>query len=103
MADTIKCSCSSCGAKYRLPAEAQGRTARCKRCGEKFTVPQVEGTSLEDTVMSWLVVEDDGDDAPPAPKVINLPDAENEEGAEAARRMRGPIRLKGDEKAETKK
>ena len=52
MSDTIKCLCSHCGAKYRLPVEAQGRTARCKRCGEKFHVPAQD--NLEDTILTWL-------------------------------------------------
>ena len=96
MADRIKCTCSNCGAKYRLPVEAQGRTARCKRCGQAFRVPQVQ--SLEDTVMSWLALEDD-DDELEQPRVISIPAAEEtDEGTDKVRRMRGPIRMKDPDK-----
>lgn len=93
MPDTIKCTCGNCGAKYRLPIEAQGRTARCKRCGEKFQVPSED--SLEDSILTWLSAptEDDADDAPAKPKVISMP-TDDAIDAEAAKRMRGPIRLK---------
>lgn len=102
--DKIKCNCSSCGAKYRLPQEAQGRTARCKRCGEKFDVPRAQ--SLEDSVITWLTgpVEDDDIDDAPQPRVINMPGSEGEhaEGGSGARR-RGPIRMRssGEAKGET--
>jgi len=95
VAETIKCTCSHCGAKYRLPVEAQGRTARCKRCGEKFEVPREE--SLEDSVLTWLTApsEDDEDEAPAQPKVISMPTEPEADGAaEAARKARGPIRMK---------
>ncbi len=102
MAETIKCSCSSCGAKYRLPVEAQGRTARCKRCGEKFEVPLEQ--SLEDSVLTWLNNPlDDEDETPPErPKVISMPKEERDEQAEeAARKARGPIRMKSGSKNES--
>lgn len=94
MSDTIKCSCSHCGAKYRLPVEAQGRTAKCKRCGNKFDVPRQN--SLEDSILTWLSApnEDDVEDAAPAkPRVISMPtdDAASEE---SVRKLRGPIRLR---------
>ena len=105
MAETIKCTCSHCGAKYRLPMEAQGRTARCKRCGKKFSVPRKQ--SLEDTVVSWLSVpeEDDLEDAAPAkPRVINMPVAEEEsEGSETVKKMHGPIRMKSEKAKEKAK
>ncbi len=74
MSDTIKCACEACGAKYRLPVEAQGRMARCKKCGAKFKVPQQKDRSLEDSVLEWLndePAEDVSDSAPP--RVINAP------------------------------
>lgn len=96
MSETIKCNCSNCGAKYRLPVEAQGRTARCKRCGGKFRVPRLQ--SLEDSVLTWLTTpdEDEAEEATPAPpRVINMPADERPESSDAARKMRGPIRMRG--------
>lgn len=95
MAETIKCACSNCGAKYRLPIEAQGRTARCKRCGEKFEIPRRQ--SLEDSIITWLSVpdEDEHQDAAPAkPRIISMPATEENEDSLAGRRMRGTIRMK---------
>lgn len=96
MAETIKCTCSHCGAKYRLPVEAQGRVARCKRCGEKFAVPRAQ--SLEDTVLSWLGTgaEDDLEEAPAQPRVISMPTDEQADSSETVKRIRGPIRMKSD-------
>jgi hypothetical protein len=95
--ETIKCNCSHCGAKYRLPIEAQGRTARCKRCGEKFEVPRLE--SLEDSILTWLSSpdEDQADEAAPAqPRVINMQAGEQPVEADptAPRKPRSAIRLK---------
>jgi hypothetical protein len=93
MDETIKCTCSHCGAKYRLPVEAQGRTARCKRCGEKFEVPRNQ--SLEDSILTWLAVpeEEEQDEVAPAkPRVISLPSDEKDGG-----RARGTIRLKAND------
>lgn len=104
MAETIKCVCGKCGAKYRLPLEAQGRTARCKRCGEKFDVPRQE--SLEDSVLTWLTGpdEDDAEDRlPEKPRIISMPTQKPDE-AEAAEldKRRGPIRMKsGASKSES--
>ncbi len=97
MADTIKCSCSKCGAKYRLPVEAQGRTARCKRCGEKFAIPRAE--SLEDSILTWLTSSDEAETeevAPARPRVISMPThvEANDAAASDAAKRRGPIRLK---------
>ena len=94
MPDTIKCTCSHCGAKYRLPVEAQGRTARCKRCGEKFAVPREQ--TLEDSILTWLngpEEEEVKDAAPAPPRIISMPtaDADDESGG---RRVRGTIRMK---------
>jgi len=104
MADTIKCTCSNCGAKYRLPLEAQGRTARCKRCGEKFKIPLQQ--SLEDSIMAWLAnpsEEDREDDMPAKPRVINMPANEQDEEAASSRRPRGTIRMKESESGEDAK
>ncbi len=93
MPETIKCNCSHCGAKYRLPVEAQGRSARCKRCGERFQVPRSE--SLEDSILTWLSSPDEeaADEAAPAqPRVINMQADQNAPAAD--RRPRGTIRLK---------
>lgn len=97
MADTIKCTCSHCGAKYRLPVEAQGRNAKCKRCGEKFQVPMQE--NLEDSILSWLNVPDEEDDLAPAkPRVISMPHDEEESDAEGGPRRRGTIRMRAPTK-----
>ena len=37
----IRYSCP-CGAAIRLPESTAGRRARCKQCGDVFTVPQTE-------------------------------------------------------------
>ncbi len=96
MAETIKCNCSHCGAKYRLPMEAQGRTARCKRCGEKFEVPRSQ--SLEDSILTWLSSpdEEEAEEAKPAqPRVISMQTGEQPAEADAAnRKPRSTIRLK---------
>lgn len=89
---TIKCTCPNCQAKYRLPMEAQGRTARCKKCGEKFEVPRE--LSLEDSVLTWLSGPNEVDeDLTPAskPRVITMP--ESTVDADSSHR-KGPIRLK---------
>lgn len=95
--ETIKCTCSHCGAKYRLPVEAQGRTARCKRCGEKFEIPR--GQSLEDSILTWLTAPGEEEEreevAPAQPRVINMPGADAKEDDDAAEKRRGPIRMKG--------
>ena len=94
MTETIKCTCSNCGAKYRLPVEAQGRTARCKRCGKGFQIPRQD--NLEDTVLSWLEGPADEDEEVIAqPRVISMPDTPGEdEASDASKRARGPIRMK---------
>jgi hypothetical protein len=94
VSDTIKCTCSGCGAKYRLPVEAQGRTARCKRCGKGFQVPRQE--SLEDTILSWLSAPAEEEEEEVAkPRVISMPnEAQPDDGV--LKRARGPIRMKSD-------
>ncbi|TWT40391.1 hypothetical protein RAS1_41000 [Phycisphaerae bacterium RAS1] len=90
MSDMIKCACSHCGAKYRLPLEAQGRAVRCKKCNEKFEVPKSE--SLEESILSWLTDPDDEreESTSEQPKVINMAAA----GGEAKTVSRGLIRMK---------
>ena len=106
MAETIKTSCSHCGAKYRLPVEAQGRTARCKRCGERFQVPRSE--SLEDNILTWLSTpeEEEVEEAAPAqPRVISMQAGEPAEGEAtdtAVNRRRGTIRMKANNPATPK-
>ena len=72
MAEFIKCVCSNCGAKYRLPVEFQGRRARCKKCGEKFEVPKKKKT-LEDSVLDWLAEGEEEEKAivAPEPAAVN--------------------------------
>lgn len=95
MADFVKCNCSHCGAKYRLPVEFQGRRARCKKCGEKFEVPRKNKT-LEDSVLDWLSEDDDeSQEVLDQPRVISIPKqaTESKSNGSGARRH-GPIRLK---------
>lgn len=92
MADTIKCACSSCGAKYRLPIEAQGRTARCKRCGKGFQVPREQ--TLEDTILTWLATPEEEEEEAVQPRIISMPDEAASD--ETAKKIRGPIRMKSD-------
>ena len=99
MADFVKCSCSKCGAKYRLPIEYQGRSARCKKCGAKFKVPQVK--SVEDSVLDWLAEAEekqrDEEEAVAKPRVINIP-KESAAGpsSPAGDKRKGPIRVKSN-------
>lgn len=90
----IKAVCDSCGAKYRLPLEAAGRSARCKKCGNKFSVPQPKAKSLEDSILDWLAEpEGEEDTAVEQPRVINIPKdaAETDEQRKA---RSGVIRMK---------
>jgi hypothetical protein len=74
--------------------EAQGRTARCKRCGNKFPVPRRE--SLEDTILTWLTApEDDEEEAVAPPRVISMP--KEPVSDDATKRARGLIRRKSSE------
>lgn len=90
----IKCVCPKCQAKYRLPLEAQGRVARCKRCGDKFEVPRK--LTLEDSVLTWLSgpTEEEADEVTPVqPKVISMP-ADAAAADPNSTNRRGPIRMK---------
>jgi hypothetical protein len=91
VAELIKAVCAACGAKYRLPAETAGRTAKCKKCGSKFEIPREK--NLEDTILDWLEDSDsDAEETADQPRVINMP--KDPQGAEVARAMQGPIRIK---------
>jgi ubiquitin-protein ligase len=35
----IEFNCPNCGKRFRVPPELAGRSAKCKACGEPFTVP----------------------------------------------------------------
>lgn len=90
MGDFIKTVCSECGAKYRLPVEFQGRTARCKKCGAKFRVPAEK--NIEDSVLDWLseAEEDDAHDEPAeTPRIVSMGDS----GTKRSTR-KGVIRMK---------
>jgi hypothetical protein len=90
VSDQIRASCGQCGAKYRLPVEAAGRSARCKKCGGTFEVPQAK--SLEDSVLDWLTEpEVEEEVVADRPRVINM---QKDEGDAGANQARGPIRLK---------
>jgi predicted nucleic acid-binding Zn-ribbon protein len=92
----IKCNCAACGAKYRLPVEFAGRTARCKKCGEKFDVPKEK--SLEDSVLDWLKETDEAEaeEVAEKPRVISMPKADSAADSSDPGKRRGssPIRLK---------
>lgn len=88
MAETIKCTCPKCAAKYRLPVEAAGRKARCKRCGDKFEVPR-SNNNLEDTILSWLTEGAEKDDLETKPRVISMPSNQGEGDDAATPRRRG--------------
>ncbi|MBL8880451.1 MAG: hypothetical protein JNG88_15165 [Phycisphaerales bacterium] len=89
MAEMIKCACTSCGAKYRLPIESQGRSARCKQCGEKFSIPKTS-SSLEDSIMSWLDDPEAAEELSTGPRVVSMP--KEQVDSEAMKRLQGPIR-----------
>ncbi len=97
MSDTIKCLCGNCGAKYRLPVEFAGRTARCKKCGQRFEVPRPAAKTLEDSVLDWLTDEEDVDQQETLqPRVVNLPKQPSPAGDDDStpRSKPNPIRLK---------
>lgn len=45
----IKFTCSSCGAKLRVPSHLAGVTAPCPKCGEKITAPNEFDETEDDT------------------------------------------------------
>lgn len=80
MADSVKCACPHCGAKYRLPVETAGRSVRCKQCDTKFKVPQADRT-MDDTVMSWLADETSPEEPTTTlPRVIQMPPEQQANG-----------------------
>lgn len=97
MDDSVKAVCGACGAKYRLPVEAAGRTARCKKCGGKFDVPQVK--KLEDSVLDWLSDVDEPETPAEQPRVINIPKDASDGHAPVPS---GPIRLKSTSTTDSK-
>ncbi len=94
MSDTIKCRCQSCGAKYRLAIESQGRKARCKKCGAIFAVPRLQSATVEDSILGWLDEPESDDDTVERPRVISMP--KDAADPEAAKKIRGMIRIKED-------
>jgi hypothetical protein len=94
VSETIKCTCSHCAAKYRLPLEAQGRRAKCKRCGETFEVPKAH-TSLEDSILDWLTESENEEETTVQPRVISMPAADSSD-SDAGRPARGVIRMKNN-------
>jgi hypothetical protein len=93
VADLIKCVCTACGAKYRLPVEFGGRTARCKKCDAKFEVPKEKG--LEDSVLDWLSeAEGTEEEVVEKPRVISMPKSQTPDDSDAGRKPHGVIRLK---------
>ena len=92
----IKCVCPTCGAKYRLPAEYEGRSARCKKCNNKFEVPVQQDKTLEDSVLDWLKEPDAAEEeVVERPRVINMPKKTEVDSSDAGSK-RGPIRLKSN-------
>lgn len=97
----IKCVCAACGAKYRLPVEFGGRTARCKKCGAKFEVPKEKG--LEDSVLDWLAEGEEAEEAIEKPRVISMPPkSAAADDSDAGRKPQGVIRLKSGSTAPPK-
>lgn len=48
----IRVECPNCGAAFKAPAEARGRRAKCRKCGEAFTlsaVPEVYALARGDS------------------------------------------------------
>jgi len=53
---TIRVECPNCGAAFKAPAEAAGRQAKCRKCGEAFTlteVPEARALRADGTVVAW--------------------------------------------------
>src|SRR6266498_1022663 len=43
----ISTSCPNCEAVFRLSEELEGKTVKCKKCGDKFVVPDAGATGVE--------------------------------------------------------
>lgn len=100
MSDRIKCVCQACGAKYKLPAEFQGRQARCKQCGATFEIPKLkQSETLEDSVLDWLAEEGQPNEEKvevARPRIVNLPASSDPPGS----RGQGLRQPSGSEKSE---
>src|ERR1051326_1214023 len=94
LSEPIKGACSHCAAKYRLPQEAQGRRAKCKRCGETFEVPKAH-TSLEDSILDWLTESDPDEETTVPPRVLSMPGSNNSDSDTGKPAGSGVIRMKG--------
>lgn len=61
MEETISFNCPACGARFKAPMTAAGRSAPCSHCGRVVSVP--------------AVFEEAPDEAPPAPPLPQVFDA----------------------------
>jgi hypothetical protein len=91
MSQELRCRCPSCAAKYRFPAEAVGRQARCKFCGVAFRVPIIESESLEDSVVLWLDEAERSQPISNQPRIITAKDV-NPEGLPVGPRRHIPLK-----------
>lgn len=104
VAEFVKCTCEECGAKYRLPVEYRGRTAKCKKCGAKFKIPAEK--TLEDSVLDWLT-EADADaerheqEEVQKPRIVSMSDSSSARADDS--KSKGPIRLKSPTNAAKEK
>ncbi len=99
MSEPISCKCPDCGAKYRLPAEVQGRSVRCKKCQSKFKVPKRD--NLEDSILDWLTEADPEEETTTyEPRVISMPDEGDDEATSEKIRQSRFIRQKSAGSAE---
>ncbi|RMF81881.1 MAG: hypothetical protein D6744_06635 [Planctomycetota bacterium] len=101
MAEFLKCSCDQCGAKYRLPVEFRGRTAKCKKCGAKFKIPAEK--SLEDSVLDWLSeaeADAEREEEVSKPRIVSMSDSSTARGDKP--QAKGPIRMKSPSDAAKK-
>ncbi|MEM6259370.1 MAG: hypothetical protein AAGI37_13885, partial [Planctomycetota bacterium] len=67
----IEFQCPSCGKTYRVSVAMAGKSAKCKRCGERMRVPDPE-TKLPAEPDDFIPLAADEDDAPAAtPKPVH--------------------------------
>lgn len=52
--------CGHCNARYRVPGEALGRIARCRKCGRRFVM--APKPTLDDSVLDWLLDEEESEE-----------------------------------------
>lgn len=62
MEDSISFTCPACGAKFKAPVTAAGRSAPCNHCGREVSVPAVFEDALSDEAPP-----------PPLPQVFDAP------------------------------